>query len=719
MIHGEDALAELAAAYGVATGYTDQQGRKVAVDPQAVRAVLAALDVDASDVAACRRSLVQATREQWLTVVAATLVLRELAANDPAPAYESQIRVPRGAAIGLKLICEDGSQRSDLGADIDVIAEHVIDGVHIEERRLLIPRSVPLGWHQLQVMVDGELTTSTVVVSPRRLEWPKRLGGRASGLAVQLYSVRSENSWGTGDLGDLADLANWFGRTWGLDYILVNPMHAAAPTVPMEPSPYLPVTRRYANPIYIHIESIPEFAQLPADELMQVVHAGQSVKSANHTSELLDRDRVWQAKDVALRMIHAHGLSPARELQFRDYCVQEGDGLESFALWCALAVKHGALWTEWPTELQDPTSPQVARIAHELADEVDYFKWLQWLIDEQMANATEVAREAGMQIGIMHDLAVGVHRFGADSWTERDVLAAGITVGAPPDHYNQLGQNWNQPPRRPDRLAQTGYAAWREMLQTLLRHSGGLRIDHVLGLFRQWWIPAGNSAKDGTYVRFDHEAMVDILVLEAHRMGALVVGEDLGTVEPWVRDVLADRGILGTSILWFERAGEKPIPPEKWRSDVMASVTVHDLPPSQGYLAGDHVTLRHELGLLTDSLETEQQRHEGEIAGWKQLLTTRGLLRDGASDDEVVVAAHRLLAASGARLIAASLPDLVGERAIQNQPGTDKEYPNWQVPLCDERGEPVLIEDLPEMPRLAQIMNAMGAQVQQRGDQQR
>ncbi len=233
-----------------------------------------------------------------------------------------------------------------------------------------------------------------------------------------------------------------------------------------------------------------------------------------------------------------------------------------------------------------------------------------------------------MRLGVVHDLAVGVDLSSADAWTLRDVLAPGISVGAPPDMYNQQGQDWNQPPWHPSRLAEAGYAPFRNMLSTVLRHAGGIRVDHVLGLFRLWWVPAGNSPRDGAYVTYDHDALIGILALEAQRAGAVVIGEDLGTFEPWVRDYLAARGILGTSILWFENDGDSPLPPERYRTQALASVNTHDLPPTAGYLAGDHVALRSRLGLLERSEAEERAEHVATLEKMMGLLRERGLLPD-------------------------------------------------------------------------------------------
>jgi 4-alpha-glucanotransferase len=334
-----------------------------------------------------------------------------------------------------------------------------------------------------------------------------------------------------------------------------------------------------------------------------------------------------------------------------------------------------------------------------------------------------------MALGVMHDLAVGVHPSGSDSWGLQDIFAQGMTVGAPPDPFNQNGQDWAQPPWRPDRLAEQAYAPFRDMVSTVLRSAGGVRVDHIIGLFRLWWIPEGHGPTEGTYLRYDHEALIGILALEAKRASALVVGEDLGTVEPWVRDYLRERGILGTSILWFEfefHGSGAPLRPEWWREYCLASVTTHDLPPTAGYLAGDHVRLRDDLGLLTRSLEEELAADDAERSAWLEELRRRGALPsstvDAAQDalapdaadateaqvQATVHALHRYLTWTPSRLISVALSDLVGDRRTQNQPGTIDEYPNWRVPLAGPDGALLPLEDVVGSTRaraLAQVVN--------------
>ena len=294
----------------------------------------------------------------------------------------------------------------------------------------------------------------------------------------------------------------------------------------------------------------------------------------------------------------------------------------------------------------------------------------------------------------------------------QDELARGITVGAPPDAYAQTGQDWNQPPLRPDRLADLGYAPFRELIANTLRHAGGLRVDHVIGLFRLWWIPSGAGATEGTYVRYDHDASIGILALEAARADAVVVGEDLGTVEPWVRDYLRARGLLGTSVLWFEfdyDGGGGPLAPERWREYCLASVTTHDLPPTTGYLAGDHIRLRNDLGLLVRTLDEELDADRAEQGAWLAAMRSRGLLAPDASHDETVVALHRALGFSPARLRCLALTDAVGDRRTQNQPGANVGYPNWRMPLAGPDGAPLLLEDVLTSERAARLAEVMRA----------
>jgi len=695
-------LVELARRYGVATEYEDWTGRHTTVADTTLIAVLDALGVSASTEGERTAALRAHDRDHWARSLPPAIVGRSGVASS------FWVHVTHGDPAGLWLRLEDGSVRTGLRQLENNRAPYDLDGRLVGEATFELPADLPLGYHQLHLQVGGSDVSTLVIVSPASLGLPARLGpSRAWGLATQLYSVRSKRSWGIGDLTDLADLAVWSASQHGAGFILVNPLHAAAPTPPMEPSPYLPTSRRFINPLYLRVEAIDEFAYVRQRGGIRKarVEAQASAKKAKR----IDRDAAWNAKRAALESVYGVKRSAGRELAYAAYRQREGRSLDDFATWCALAEKYGNDWHQWPEELQHPAGPAVASFAAGHAKAVDFHRWLQWQLDDQLTAAQATAVQAGMHLGVMHDLAVGVDPNGADAWALQDVLALGVTAGAPPDEFNQLGQDWSQPPWRPDRLVQHTYEPFRALVNAVLRHAGGVRIDHIIGLFRLWWIPKGALPTDGTYVRYDHEAMIGIVALEAHRAGAVVVGEDLGTVEPWVRDYLRERGLFGTSILWFEADRDGgPLPAEKWREHCLSSVTTHDLPPTAGYLAGEHVRLREKLGLLTRPVAEELAADQAHQAAWLAELRRVGLLGAAPSVEEVVLALYRYLGRTPCKLLALSLADAAGDVCTQNQPGTTDEYPNWRVPLRGPDGRRLLLEDVftdPMADALAEAMN--------------
>jgi 4-alpha-glucanotransferase len=705
-------LVQLAHRYGVATDYVDWTGGNRAVPESTLVSVLGALGVPA-DTEECRAAALLAhDRAFWERTLAPTIVARA----DRASTF--WVHVTHGDPVDVWIRFEDGTARGGLRQLENNRAPGDLDGRSIGEATFELPAGLPFGYHRLHARAGSCDAETTLIVTPGAAELPPRLGaGRTWGLATQLYSVRSERSWGIGDLTDLTELAMWSAAEHGAGFILVNPLHAAAPTAPMEPSPYLPTTRRFVNPMYLRVEAIPEFAYVRHRGRLRKARA--DVQKRAEASELIDRDAAWKVKRAALKQVYRVPRSAGRALAYASFREREGRSLDHFAIWCALAEKHGNDWHRWPEDLHHPDGEAVAAFAAEHPEAVDFHRWLQWQLDDQLTNAQSTAMQSGMSLGVMHDLAVGVDPNGADAWALQDVLALGVAVGAPPDEFNQLGQDWSQPPWRPDQLVEQAYAPFRAVVNAMLRHAGGVRIDHIIGLFRLWWIPKGSAPTDGTYVRYDHEAMLGILVLEAHRAGAVVVGEDLGTVEPWARDYLRERGLLGTSILWFEldRDGDGgPLHAERWREYCLSSVTTHDLPPTAGYLAGEHVRIREELNLLTRPAAEELADDRAEQAAWLAELRRVGLLHDGpeAGTEEIVLALYEYLGRTPSRLLALALPDAVGDVRTQNQPGTTDEYPNWRVQLADPDGRPLLLEDVFADPRAAALADALRAQVTMR-----
>ena len=697
-------LDELAGHFGIAREFWDWKGRHTVVSDETVRRVLAALEVDASTPERSTEAVEDQRLKPWRRALPPCVVVTE---GDPGWV---SVHVTAGHPAELTVRLENGGVAPTQQWTNDS-PDRWVDDRMVGEATFRLPDTLPLGYHRLVLRSDDREVESTLIVTPRFLGLPDQMGGRrAWGYATQLYSVRSAESWGVGDLTDLADLAVWSSTQQYAGYVLVNPLHAAQPAPPMEPSPYLPSSRMYVNPMYIRPEAIPEYAGLgQADRRAIAALRAELVDELSGTLQIR-RNESWLAKRKALELVYAAGLRPARQMAFDDFIRRHGRTLRDFATWCVLYEEYGDDWREWPVELRRPTSPEVAAFHRVNRERIRFYKWLQWIAETQLSSAQQAALDAGMPLGIVTDLAVGVNAAAADTWMMHDVFAAGVTVGAPPDAFNQTGQDWGQPPWRPDRLAELAYAPFRAMVSSMLRHSGGLRVDHIIGLFRLWWIPNGRTPLEGTYVRYDHDALVGILALEAKRAGALVVGEDLGTVEPWVRDYLSRRGILGTSIMWFENddAGN-PRPPETWREYCLASVTTHDLPPTAGYLAGDHVRLRDRLGLLTESLEDELRFSSEEQHRLIDYLRRRGFLAAGEDGvEQIVLAMHRMLTATPSKVLSAALTDAVGDRITQNQPGTIDEYPNWRVPLSGPDGHPLLLEQVftcERATRLAAVMN--------------
>nr|WP_223183216.1 MULTISPECIES: 4-alpha-glucanotransferase [unclassified Streptomyces] len=680
-------MARLAARHGVATAHDSSGGATTPVPEATVVAVLGALGVDAATPEAVATALGAADRADRERLLPPTLV-RWHGAEPVRPPEE----LPPGTR--LRVTTEDGARVT--GPDW----ERVPPGVHTVEAQA----------------PDGRTATATLIVSPARVPAPER---RSYGLLVQLYSLLSTRSWGMGDLGDLRELATWAGRTHGAGFLQVNPLHAGVPGAPCDPSPYRPSSRRFPDPVHLRIEEIPEFALVGPERREELdgilADAAELRERVLSKGAPIDRDAVWEVKLRALELVLADVVpGPGRSADFHAFLAERGRALEDHATYQALAERHGPHWRGWPGELRDPrTAESVVRADPLLAARVDFHCRLAWLTDRQLAAAAGAARDAGMGVGIVHDLAVGVHPEGSDAWAGQGDFAPGMSVGAPPDAFNARGQDWGLPPWRPDALAATGYAPYRELLRELLRHAGALRIDHVMGLFRLWWVPEGREPAEGTYVRYDAEAMLAVLVLEAHRAGALVIGEDLGTVEPGVREKLADRGVFGTSVLWFERdwaGGGRPLPQDSWRTACVATATTHDLPPTAARLSGDHIALRHRLGLLPGDPERERAADAAETAEWLGLFERLGLLPDGPGDEETAIrAVHRFLLGTPARMVGVWLPDAVGDRRPQNLPGTWDEYPNWRLPLAGPDGQPLTLERFAASPRAHALLRELRA----------
>ena len=520
-----------------------------------------------------------------------------------------------------------------------------------------LPPDLPLGYHDLHPS-DGGRTTRLIVTPDRCAPAPER----AWGWAVQLYAARSQASWGIGDLGDLGALGRWATGA-GASFIVLSPLHAPIPGPTPEASPYFASSRRWRNPLHLRIEDVAGYD--PTDDVLADLAA---VGKRLNGDALIDRSAAWAAKRAALDHLWAK-TAPGTDPAFNRWRAAGGSSLARYATFSALAEHHGGGWPSWPNEHRRPDAPAVLRFASEHAEAVSFHAWLQWLLDRQLASAGDGSP------GFVHDLAIGADPHGFDSWAWQDVLANGVRVGAPPDEFNSAGQDWGLPPFVPWRLRAAGYEPLAELLRGAFEHGAGLRVDHVMGLFRLWWIPEGRDARDGGYVRFVGHELLDVLALESVRAGAFVIGEDLGTVEEAVRDAMAERDVLSYRLAWFE-----PEPPERWPERALGALTTHDLPTLTG-------------------VATAEDDADGELGTRLQTFLGAEPPADRVALAEV---AHRRLAAARCRLVSATLDDAVGAPERPNVPATTTdERPNWSIPL------PVPLDDIPSHPGVAAVVEAL------------
>ncbi|HOB75066.1 MAG TPA: 4-alpha-glucanotransferase [Phycisphaerae bacterium] len=510
------------------------------------------------------------------------------------------------------------------------------------------PRRVPLGYHMLRP--SRGKTWTWLIVTPGQCYLPENLP--TWGWSVQLYALRSSKSWGMGDLRDLRRLARWSANELGAGVLQVNPLCAVAPVLPQQASPYYPSSRCFRNPLYLCIDEVPGASSRELG-LASLAEQGRRLNGEPH----IDRDAVFCLKMEALRRIYARFSGNP---DYGAYCDRQGRLLDQFATFCALTELHGPDWRSWPRAYRHPASPAVERFMVEEAGRIGFHKWLQWLLEEQF-------RRASAEIGIVQDLPVGMDPGGADAWLWQDVLAGEAHIGAPPDPFNTLGQDWGLPPFVAHKLRAAGYGPFAETLRANLRDAGGLRIDHAMGLFRLFWIPAGAPPEAGGYVRYPADDLLGLLALESHRHRTLMVGEDLGTVEPGMREQLAAHRVLSSRLLWFEPAAVEDYPELS-----LAAVTTHDLPTIAGLWTGSDLAAQRRIGRPVD---------ERVFANMRKRLRRMTRLRENASVREVIRRTYRLLAETPSMVLVATLEDVLGVRERPNMPGTVDEWPNWCIAL--------------------------------------
>lgn len=524
------------------------------------------------------------------------------------------------------------------------------------------PADLPPGYHTLYR--ESSVAPARLIVSPCECWLPEHLC--TWGFAVQLYAARSRESWGIGDFADLDKLARWSAHELTAGMMMLNPLSAPSPVTPQQSSPYFPASRRFFNPLWIHVEWVPGASNLP--QLEELARRGRELNRMRQ----IDRDQVFALKMHALEMLW---LQFPGDDSFDAFCRREGASLDRFAIFCALAEEHNSGWHTWPEQYRHPDNPAVRRFAEEKQPRILFHKWLQWLLDSQLARCSE-------HLALMQDLPIGVDPDGADAWDWQDILATGAGVGAPPDEFNTQGQSWGLPPFAPHKLRAAGYEPFIQTIRAAFRYGGGLRIDHVMGLFRLFWIPQGMSAAQGTYVRYNADEMLALVALESQRARAFVVGEDLGTVEDEARAKLAQHRILSYRLVWFEKDA-----PEQFPKEALAAITTHDLPTVAGLWTGSDIEHQRKLKL---------KPNEESTAEIKSRLKRMAGVTDDSPIEEVITASYQLLSRAPSRIVTAALEDAAAVKERPNLPATTSDQnPNWSLAL------PVPIEELmqSELPR--------------------
>ncbi|MGE3619202.1 MAG: 4-alpha-glucanotransferase [Acidimicrobiia bacterium] len=556
--------------------------------------------------------------------------------------------------------------REPLASPCDLRLE---DGTDLAVGREL-PPDLPLGIHDL-VPRDGGPTTN-LVVSPGRAHLPADL--RTWGVTVQVPSLRSAGSWGIGDLADVATVAGWLaGR--GAGAVALSPLHAPQPVGVPADSPYYPSSRRWRSPLLLRVEDVPGAAALP--QLTELAREGRALAEGAR----IDRAAAWRLKLEALEALWRS--RPGHDPAFEAWSRAQGASLWRWSTFAAVAERHGPAWRSWPEALRHPDGPAVRRLADELADRRAFHAWLQFEIEAQLSRA------AAGGPALVQDLAVGVDPAGADAWAWQDLLALDVRVGAPPDAFATAGQDWGLPPFVPWALRDVGYRPLAELFGSAMA-TGGLRVDHVMGLSRLYWIPAGASPAEGTYVHHAPGELIEVLAMESARRGALVVGEDLGTVEPELRARLEAAGVLSTRLVWFE-----PGAPESFPHAAMAAVTTHDLPTIAGAWTGADGAELDALGRHRDARAAEGLRD--------RLVELTGLDPATTPAREVAVAVHDHLGRSPSVLAMATLEDCCAVERRPNVPGTVTERPNWSLPL------PLTVEEMATDPGVDAVLGALAA----------
>lgn len=696
----EQQLERAASVCGIEPGYWDIWGRRHATTTEGRQTILRAMGVAAGNREELEHSLAERARRDWQRLLPPSIVTAE------SPAADLSLNVPvesLGLRAHITVRRETGeTDEFDLNLwDLPQTASIEMDGRTWVRKQARLPVSLPLGYHEISAAVGSASAVARYIVTPERAYSHPHLGrgGRVAGVAVSLYGVRSQRNWGCGDFRDLHSVIDWASDRMGASFVGLNPLHAIHNRRPFNTSPYLPNCIFYQNFLYLDIEGMEDYANCSRAQAMRASPEVSSEIEALRAAEFVDYERVAALKLRFLKIVFARFLrerraGSARAREFDRFLAREGDLLEKFALYCALDEHlHREnpnlwIWPDWPAPYREPGSPETLAFREKHWRTVLFYQFVQWQIDQQLAAAQQHARDRRLSIGLYHDLALATDRFGSDLWAHRPFYVSGCRVGSPPDDFAPQGQDWGFPPPNAERHRETGYRLFAESIRRNCRHGGALRIDHVMRLFRLYWIPDQVDATQGAYVKELNDDFVRILALESVRNRVVVVGEDLGTVEPAVRESLARFGILSYRLFYFEKnEGGEFRRYDEYPRQALVSSTTHDLPTLAGFWVCADIEARHAAGLLDDaSYRAQLSGREREKQKMLDSLFALGLLpaglpRSAAAFAELTGELHNaivgFLALTPSQLLAINQEDLTKELSQQNLPGTTWQYQNW------------------------------------------
>jgi 4-alpha-glucanotransferase len=706
---------KLADAAGIETHYWDNHGHRHDASQDTIRGLLSAFGIAAGNDGEVWESLTEFWRAPWMKLLLPVLALHE---DEPIAIPLRAWEEEAGRLVRWQLVREDGEVAGGTVRLGDLCHDDIayFDNRRIFQYRLPLP-ALPNGYHVLRV--EGEETAMRLIVAPRRCHQPAGVT-RAFGLMAQLYALKSRADWGIGDFTALQGLIDRVAPT-GAAAIGLNPLHALFLTAPANASPYSPCSRLFRNPLYLDITAIPDFAECDAAKILAASPGFADAVATAHQAPLVDYPAVADLKLQVLELLYAHfrrrhlATASARGEAFHGFVAKEGRTLTDFATFQSLAEHYaGADWRHWAPQHQDYHARAVSEFRATREDRVGFYEYLQWQTERQFAGAAAHAKAAGMTVGLYNDLAVSVDAASADHWMHRSLFAGTARVGAPPDPFNELGQDWGVVPLNPVKLRQTGFAFTRALLAANMAHAGALRIDHVMGLTRLYLIPEGMKPTEGAYVRYPLDELVKVAALESRRNQCMVVGEDLGTVPAGFREKLAEANILSSRVLYFECGADGYVPPKAYPPLAAVSVSTHDLATLAGFWQGEDLNAKARIGLFKTE-EEETAARAGRVHDKQKLLealAVEHLLPAGvdsakaatlAWSGDLTQAVHAYLARSPSVLMMVQLDDLAGVTHQANLPGSVSEYPNWRRRLVRA------LEDLGADPAFQAALAAIGA----------